>query len=486
MVKIKEKLSNLTIKTKIFLYLTGFCLLLVSMLWIFQVVFMPRFYGNIRMSQMESCRNTIEYAIKTKRDNSLIDNAATDNEACVMILSVTGQTIYSSDITKNCKIHKLSYGDIRTIIRRTDRQGRTLKGVYREKGPFRPDEIITNTKPDFNSDHTQSMIYCSSIEENGETIGYILIDIRLSPVRAAVSAIRRQLGIISVLMIVLSAILATIISRRVAKPIEQLAVEVSHLSKGDYNITFDADGYREINGLSQSLTQTAKDLGRVERLRKDLIANVSHDLRTPLTLIGGYAEIMRDIPDENNRENAQLIIDETKRLSAFVNDMLDMSKLQSGAVPMEKVEYNLTATILETVNNMQELLKHEGYEITFEYEKEIAVNADKARISQCFYNILINAVNYTGSDKKVLVEQEIYDKMVRISVTDTGSGIEEKDMPYVWERYYKNDKNHKRAVTGTGLGLSIVRSVIKEHKGLYGVYNTKEKGACFWFSLPIQ
>ncbi len=483
--KMKQKFSNLTIKSKIFLYLIGFCILLISMLWIFQVLLMTRFYGNIRMSQMENCRNSIEYIIKTNGDNSLIDTAAWENEACVMILSSTGQTVYSVDTSKNCKIHKLSNSDIRIIIRRTDRQNGRLKGVYREKGPFRPDEIITNTRPDFDSDESQSMIYCTQIKDGEDIIGYLLINIQLSPVQAAVSAIRRQLGIISVIIVAFSFVLATIISRRISKPIEKLAVDVAQLSKGDYNIIFNATGYKEINALSDSLTQTAEDLGRVEQLRKDFIANVSHDLRTPLTLIGGYAEVMRDIPGENNAENAQLIIAETKRLSTFVTDLLDMSKMQSGAQPMEKTEYNLTQVVAAAVDNMRELLKHEGYDISFIYDKEISVTADKARVSQCFYNILINAVNYTGEDKKIIAEQEIYDNMVRISVTDTGSGIAEKDIPYIWERYYKNDQNHKRAVTGTGLGLSIVRTVIKEHNGLYGAYNTKEGGACFWFSLPI-
>ena len=315
-------------------------------------------------------------------------------------------------------------------------------------------------------------------------LAYILLNIQLSPVDATVSTIRMQLGIITVVMIAFSAVLATVISRKISQPIEKIAGEAHRLATGDYNTVFDATGYEEINRLSETLTKTAEELGKVETLRKDFIANVSHDLRTPLTLIGGYAEVMRDIPGENNSENAQMIIDETQRLSSLVNDLLDMTRIQSGAIPMEKKEYNLTASVRKTVERMQELLKQEGYDITFESGEDVNITADEARISQCFYNILINGVNYTGEDKRIVVQQEVYDEMVRISVTDTGEGVAEKDLPYVWERYYKNDKNHKRSVTGTGLGLSIVRSVISSHKGLYGVYNTKDMGACFWFSLP--
>ena len=217
-----------------------------------------------------------------------------------------------------------------------------------------------------------------------------------------------------------------------------------------------------------------------------IIANVSHDLRTPLTLIGGYAELMRDIPGENNSENAQAIINETHRLTSLVNDVLDMSRIQSGAVPMVKEQYNLTESIEKTVANIQELLKQDGYAIYLEHSGDVMVTADEARISQCFYNILINAVNYTGEDKHIYVSLESGNGKAKVAVTDTGAGVEEKDLPYVWERYYKSDKNHKRSVTGTGIGLSIVRSVIKSHNGEYGVYNTDDKGACFWFSIPIE
>ena len=329
------------------------------------------------------------------------------------------------------------------------------------------------------------MIYCRQVtSRTGETLAYILLNIQLSPVEATVSTIRVQLIYITVVMIAISAVLAGVLSRNISKPIEKIAGDAQQLATGDYETVFDATGYAEIEQLSATLTRTAEELGRVETMRRDFISNVSHDLRTPLTLIGGYAEVMRDIPGENNSRNAQLIIDETTRLSTLVNDLLDISRIQSGAVPVEFRSFNLTESVQSMVERLQELLRRDGYTITFDYTDKISVVADEVRISQCVYNILINAVNHTGEDKRIIAEQEIYDDMVRISVTDTGSGVSEKDMPYVWERYYKNDNNHRRSVTGTGLGLSIVRSVIKAHSGLYGVYNTKDKGACFWFSLP--
>lgn len=481
--KIKTKLGTMSIKYKIFLYIIGFCAMLLFLLWTCQIVLMERIYENIRIRQMHSAADRIETVITGSQDYSRIEKIAQDNEACVIIVRPNGTLVYSADISRNCHIHKMPYMNILNIVFETRKNG-TLEGIYSERNPFQPDMPTTDRHDDRGV--PQSMIYSRQIQQNGETVCYAILDVHLTPVDATVSTIQVQLWGITVFMIVFSALLATIISRKISRPIEKITNDAAQLATGDYEVVFDATGYAEINRLSDTLTQTAEELGKVEKQRRDLIANVSHDLRTPLTLIGGYAEVMRDIPGENNTENAQMIIDETRRLSTLVNDLLDMSRIQSGAVPMEKIKYNLTQSIGKTVDRMNELLKQEGYEITFNADFDVFVTADEARISQCFYNILINRVNYTGEDKKIYVSQQREIGKVKISVTDTGEGVEEKDIPYVWDRYYKNNSTHKRSITGTGLGLSIVRSVIKAHGGEYGVHNTDGKGACFWFSLNIN
>lgn len=485
MERLKKKLDSLSIKWKIFLYLIGFCGVLLALLWLLQVVFLSVIYEKIRLKQLYSSASQIENIIKQNGDVDLIENAARDNEACVMIIAANGTQIYSADAAKSCVIHNIPYMDVLDIVVAAKENGGLLEGIYTKKNPFQLQAIISPSQITDQLDSSRFMIYCKEVKEGGEVLGYILLNIQLSPVDATVQTIRVVLYLITFIMVCFSAILAGIISRRISQPIEKIAKDARQLATGDYETVFDAGGYREINRLSKTLTKTAEELGKVERLRQDFIANVSHDLRTPLTLIGGYAEVMRDIPGENNRENAQTIIDETKRLSSLVNDVLDMSRIQSGAVPMELKKYNITQAVSDTVSRMNELLKQDGYNIYFDFDREVFVNGDEVRLSQCFYNILINAVNYTGRDKKIYVEQKLEGDSVKISVTDTGEGISEEDMPYVWDRYYKNNKNHKRSVTGTGLGLSIVRSVIKAHGGQCGAYNTSDKGACFWFSVAL-
>ena len=147
--------------------------------------------------------------------------------------------------------------------------------------------------------------------------------------------------------------------------------------------------------------------------------------------------------------------------------------------------YNLTESIQSVFERYNKLKEQDGYIIEFQYDKEVMVEADEFKIFQVLYNLVNNAINYTGVDKRVLVRQIIKGDVVRIEVTDTGEGIAEEDLSYVWDRYYKVDKTHKRAVMGTGLGLSIVKNILILHEAAYGVESKLGEGSTFWFELPI-
>ncbi len=268
-----------------------------------------------------------------------------------------------------------------------------------------------------------------------------MISTMISPVNATVTTLRYQLYFVTGIMILLSVLLAVIISKKVSTPIEKLNSGAKVLSKGDYDVTFSGSGYREIEELSDTLNTAATELGKVEKLRRELMANISHDLRTPLSLIYGYAEIMHDFPGEISPEQTQTIMDETRRLSSLVDDVMDISKLESGMESLSLSDYSLTRSLKATTDRVAELIKKDGYKLTFEYGEEIRVSADEIKIIQAYYNLLINAVNYTGADKTVKVRQTAEDGFVRIEVTDTGEGIPKENLPYIWDRYYKADKN---------------------------------------------
>jgi len=287
-------------------------------------------------------------------------------------------------------------------------------------------------------------------------------------------------------MVLLATMLAIIISKHKSKPIEKINQSAKALATGNYETKFRGNGYLEIKELSDTLNTAATELSKVDRLRCELIANVPHDLRTPLALIYSYAEMMHDFPDEVTPEQSQIIMDETKRLTSLVNDMLDISLLEAGVSKLNKTNYNLTESLRKTINRMNELVKNEGYKLDFVYSEDVHVFADEVKITQVFYNLLLNAITHSNDDKTVIVRQIIKEDTVKIEVIDHGEGIRQSDLPYIWERYYKVDKSHKRPIMGAGLGLSIVKKVIEMHNGKYGVESEEGKGSVFWFQLQLK
>ncbi|MCL1822982.1 MAG: HAMP domain-containing histidine kinase [Oscillospiraceae bacterium] len=442
--------SRLKLKWKIFAFLLGFCALLLSILWLFQTVFLNDIYKFIRRQELKQAITEVEREMETKGENA-------DLEGLLIRIQEEKDIMVAFTI------------DYTTVIFRPDSQNYQIERrdftVISER---RESEVITDVR--------------EYKLQNGGIISLTFYAV-IVPVEATVSTLRTQLYFITAAMVVLSVLLAFIIARRVSKPIEIISKNALMLARGNYDVRFKGEGFREITALSDTLNTTAAELRRVEALRRELLANVSHDLRTPLALIYSYAEMMSDFPEEITVEQLKMIMNETLRLTTLVNDVLDISKIENDMEHVNITRFNLTESVLATVQNMQELLKNSDYKIIFKPGAQIYINADETKINRAFYNLLINAVNYSGENRTVIVKQEIMNNRVRISVTDSGGGIASEELHFIWDRYYKSGKAHKRAVTGTGLGLSIVKKIIELHGGFYGVESEIGKGSTFWFEI---
>lgn len=312
------------------------------------------------------------------------------------------------------------------------------------------------------------------------------INARITPLNATVGTLQIQIFCIGTLFFVLAGLLALWMARFIAKPIEDISRSSKELSRGNYEVYFDGRGYREIAELSDTLNGTAKALRQVERLRQELVANVSHDLRTPLTMIIGYGEAMRDIPGENTAENIQIIIDEAQRLSLLVNDILDISQIEAGMRRMEKGPLNLTQSIRETLSRYQKLVEQQGYAIEFEAGEAAWVLADRVKLDQVIYNLTGNALRFTGAEKRVTVRQQTTASEVRVDVIDYGDGIRPEGIYSIWKRYYSKTPAQESGSMGTGLGLSIVEEILRLHGAAFGVDSQPGKGSDFWFILPLE
>ena len=297
-------------------------------------------------------------------------------------------------------------------------------------------------------------------------------------------AVRTQF-LLTVGAIVLATVLVGFtMARIISEPIIETSEAARELSRSRYTRPPHSGGYREIAELNDTLVRAAEDLGKVEDLQRELIANISHDLRTPLTMIEGYAEAMRDIPEEVTPENMQIIIDETNRLSSMVNEVLDFSRLRTGNMELEKKPFNLTEEIREICNRVGRMTSVDGYTVVFEPAEDREVIGDRGRIGQVLYNLLGNALTYTGEDKTVRITQRDTAAGIRVQISDSGEGIPADELPFIWDRYYRSRENHRRSVIGSGLGLNICRGILEKHHAAYGVESETGKGSTFWFELP--
>lgn len=484
-----NKRNKLSIQWKIYCYLTGFVCMIILVLWLFQIVFLNDFYKAIKIADVKRSANSISDNITNSGLNDLVIRLSQEYQICIIVMDSSGSQYISVDVLPDCIIHKLSTDSLLSIYQSAvDNGGNYLQMFTREKfidSQYNAQQYI-GTVPNYESVMKESIIYTKVVTlDTGKKVA-IFINATVTPLNSTVSTLRVQLIWITVILLLLALLLAYIISKKISRPIKYINTSAKVLAQGNYNVSFNGTGYREIGELSDTLNYAAAELGKVEQFRKELLANVSHDLRTPLTMITGYSEIMRDLPGENTPENVQIIIDEAKRLTELVNDLLDVSKMQSGTQALVKEYFNLTALISATLERYNKMKQQDHCILLFDYTADVFVFADRMKISQVLYNLINNAIHYTGEDKTVRIRQIANNSTVRVEISDSGDGIAPEMLDYIWDRYYKIDKEHKRAVIGSGLGLSIVKTILQMHNAQFGVQSEIGQGSTFWFELQAS
>lgn len=494
----------LPLKYKLSIYLIAFSAIMLSFLWIFQTMFLENFYTLIKQHSVSTYASEITQSIK---DGSLttsdsISDISRQNEMSVYVYDSSSAILtkkYSSEFNNPVGMREIDMSSVYSYYRLALEQGNKYTSISHIErrifdNPFNFNSQIDGTgfRTDDNfdsgnrSDSTKNMIYAEIISVDEDTECFVLITAMVTPVSSVLSTIRIQLLIVSILFIVFAVVLAFLVSRRISRPLVEINSGVKELARQNYAVEFQSSGYLEAKELSDTLNVTRRELQKAESLRRELIANISHDLRTPLTMITGYGEVMRDLPGENTPENVQVIIDEANRLTNLVNDMLDLSKLQTGTIEIEREDFSLTDEIRNILGRYTKLIEQDGYDIRFIADKNAYVSADRVKIGQVIYNFVNNAVTHCGDDKTVVITQKTSDRRVRVEVTDHGDGIEPEKLEYIWDRYYKVDKEHKRGVIGTGLGLSIVKKILDLHDAKYGVKSKPGAGSTFWFELECS
>ncbi len=458
------------------MYFVTFTIFVFVLLWTFQILFLENFYESMKTRAASRSADKIASGytqlmsgeIDSTQFTSKVEEIAFDNDLCVEILDRYERNRYSVETLGDCLIHGRANRIHTYIVDIINSDDSTIR--YTIKNPRSGYDML---------------LYGRTLGDPDNPSGYLLVNSALVPVGSTVDIIKHQLMIITIVLIVMAFIISLFLSRRIARPIANITKSAENLAKGDFSTKFDGKGYLEAKKLADTLTYAESELSRVDTMQRDLIANVSHDLRTPLTMLKAYAEMIRDLSGDNpvkRNEHLEIIIDETDRLSLMVNDILDLSKLESGKQKLNPSEFEISGKLSEIIDRFKGISEKMGYHIRFTADEQRIVRCDVVKIEQVIYNLINNAINYTGKDKQVFVRQINTEDGVIVEVEDTGDGIEEDKIKLIFDKYYRSE-NHKREVVGTGLGLSIVKAVLKMHNYDYGVRSTLGKGSTFWFKI---
>ena len=457
-------LSLNKLKNKIWIYLIIFTGVILVGLWFFQFIFRNTYYEVSIKHKLDDAATEL---LDSKNElPSVIDKVAYNNDICIEVVDRNASLLYSSNYYyKGC----LEEGNRSYIL---------YKNHFISSGSLKKTYLVKNTKS-----NTNTLIKAVKKDHL-----YIFLNASLEPISATTTILNGQFRYVIIIILILSIFVSYFLSVKISKPILKINKSVKEMAKGNYQADFDYDGnIEEIKELSTDLENAAKELDKTESLRREFLANVSHDLKTPLTMIKAYAEMVRDVTynDEGERNrDLNIIIEETDRLNFLVNDILELSKLQANTIKLEYETFDLDLLIKNVIHRYDILVTKGNYDIVYEGIEEIFITADKKRVEQILYNLINNAIQYTGDDKKVMIIMKKREEKIRIEVIDTGKGIDKKELPNIWNKYYKIDKSHKRETTvGSGIGLSIVKSACENHGFSYGVESKKGKGSTFWVEI---
>ncbi len=460
------KSKNCKLTHKVWLYLILFSVAILTFLWLFQVLLLNTYYEHVKINDIHKIASLIEKNYLSENFQELIDNITFDKGVCIEMIQ-NGNPFYSTNsYSRGCLESDTS------IITYP------YKKEFINSGAENKSYKIVNQKF-----HNKTLVHALKLDK--ET--FVFINVSLEPLGWATNILASQLVYVTILVFILSFLISYFISRKISKPIVHLTNSAQELANGNFKVKFDTQtDIQELNQLADTLNHAEEELGITEELRRDLLANVSHDLKTPLTMIRAYAEMIRDLSYKNEKKrnnHLNTIIEETDRLNVLVNDILELSKMQAGVEALQVELFDLHQLIESILKKFSYLKEKKQIYFSYDNQKTQMVKADQKRIERVLYNLISNAITYVGTDQQVLIHIEEKETTILIEIIDHGKGITSQNLPFIWDRYYKIDKNHRREESSTGIGLSIVKSIMEQHHMPYGVRSEKGKGTTFYVEL---
>ena len=488
----KNKLRSF--RVKLWLFFVLFTALIFSVLWILQTVFFQSFYDDMLKNRTRAAAEKIVENSSSEDISDIIDELSLTNSALVYITDSNGKIVYSSDQFKGIS------GKIRT--KQSNEKMNDENGQPPEKKGSEPshhpgyrnlpqnyenflESLESSENGVYESSTGDSYVYGTYLNYGSSGERYVLyISTVTQAMGSAVEIIRIQLLWGTLISIVTGFVLAWFIARSFSTPVAGLTEKAEHISEDELPDSFKKGFCSELDELNDVLDEASVRLRESREFQRDLLANVSHDLRTPLTMIKGYAEMVRDISREDEQqcsEDIGVIVREADRLTAMVNEILEYSEMQSVGKEPEPEEVDFSSLVMRVCKGFDSLYARENGRIETDITENIEVKGNAGRLERAVYNLLDNAVRHNGESKVINVSLIIKNEKAELRIKDHGNGIPEEELENIWDRYYTYRQRDKKGVSG--LGLAIVRQIVQMHSGSCSVESKTGEGSTFIITL---
>ena len=464
------------------LWLTGFSAFILAILWVLQFALFSPFHQALRRREIVKAGREIVAAFEGGGDFARLRQYAFNQNLRIMLIDGERWILGNFDGFGTV----FSVGGGRIIISQEEmrRWQEFIAGPESSELSY----IATD-------EQGGRAVYIAKVAPSPSGDRFLYVGSPIPSTDTTISVMATQFMIITVLLLLLSAAMAWLLSKRISRPILRLTDSAKGLARGEFTARQAPGDYAEIIELTEELVRATQELTKAEGYRRELLANVSHDLKTPLAIIKCYAELLRDVSggDPEKRDaHCGKIIEESDRLAEMVNELLEASKLQQ-TQSIELTPLRLDSLLRETAGRFSALQEHEGFQFELDIEEDVTVSGRKDLLGRAVYNLLANAVSFAGEDKRVWLRLRTYEaegngqaartRLARVEVADAGQGIPPEELPHIWERYYKSSQPHRRGVTGSGLGLAIVKTALQLHRARFGAESELGRGSCFWVEM---
>ncbi len=468
------------LRSKIWAWLMALVMVIIVLLWLFQVVFLENFYYKVHFSLIEDKIMTVASHLETSNLINATDlSSALNNDQLDALESLTEVSGLGVMLINN-------EGDIlyqESLV--FEQMFKRSLATQLESALLGETQIETISHMRFDSDY---WVMTHPVKDtSGKVIGAIAVTAPIEAVSETVGIIKQQLIWITGIIFVLASVVAFLIARELSRPLLKLEKATQQIAEGHFEIVTGIKRRDEIGQLARNIEEMGHSLGQIDQLRRDLIGNLSHELRTPLSVIKGYSETMIDVTgDDPVKRNKQLnlIIEETNRLTDMIQDIMDLSRLQSGQMALDRDAFDL-------VEVMQQIkLKFEIFtvvELVSDTEMAI-VSADRSKIIQVLTNLTSNAIHHSQAvgenATKVVMKLISSERDYRVEIIDYGKGIPLEEQSKIWDRFYQIESREDGKPSGSGVGLAIVKGILEAHQFNYGVDSIPNRETHFWFEMP--